>query len=144
MLKRSLASKLPLHCQHLDFLCRSAWEEGRIGKLYLNLPATSSHILFSHLDRSWTMSGGQTVVQWRRPANQQHYRLPPGKTKSLFSICRCRSGHNVPGSTSHAGLKWLSLPHRSASITSLRTQLTPPAKCSITVSQAIAETIAVT
>lgn len=120
---------------------KSAWEEGRTGKLHLNLlhnPALTSFFLL----QVWTdlaMPSGWILAQRRRSANQKHHELPPHKIKSLLSPCRWCSGHSMPGNIGHTGMKWFSLhtsPHFAPS-------KTPPAQCSETVSQAIAETIAV-
>lgn len=98
---------------------KSAWEEGTVRKLHLNLlhnPVLTSFFSLASLDQPLVMPGGWILAQQRRAANKQHHKLPPHKIHSLPTICRCCSGHSMPGSIS---IKWFVLLHQSATITYL-------------------------
>lgn len=111
-------------CQH-----KSAWEEGTVRKLHLNLlhnPVFTSFFPLASLDQPRAMPGRWIWAQNRRSANKQHHKLPPHKIKSLPSICRCCSGHSIPGNIGHIGIIWFVLLHQSATITYLTLHLANP------------------
>lgn len=86
--------------------------------IWISYTTQISHHFFSlaSLDQPLVMPGGWILAQQRRAANKQHHKLPPHKIHSLPTICRCCSGHSMPGSIS---IKWFVLLHQSATITYL-------------------------
>lgn len=108
---------------------KSAWEEGTVRKLHLNLlhnPVLMSFFSLTSLDWRQAMSGRWILAQQRRPANKQHHKVPSHKIQSLPPICRCCSGQSMPGSIGYIGIKWVVLLHQSATITYLTLHLANP------------------
>lgn len=135
---QSFPHKLPVHCQCLDLVYNMPVLKS-LGRRNCKKTASesptqhSSHILFFSGQFGPTSGNAKWMDTGfaEKAVNKQHHKLPPQKIESLPSICRCCSGHSMPRSIGHIGIKWFVLLHQSATITLHLANPSPHVNCSV-------------